>query len=556
MYRAVWARRNEEAGMKIRVRWLRSLTRLATALLVIGLVGGAPATGAARLSRSQEPMRLREAGSEPSEPGRPSAAARRAIRQGYLVPDQAAYERAKKAAEDSTAPSAPRVSYGPAAPILGRSWNGVNDPNSAPSDSTGAIGRTRYIELVNRKFGIYNRDTTAAITTGTLNSLAGADPLDNLFDPQIIWDAGTNRFYYVMDHIVNSTDNRLAFGFSKTSSPSSAADWCKYFLGYGSEFPDYPKLGDTSNFLMIGANVFGPTSFLRTDLVTITKPPSGTSCPNASTFQVGLKQNLRNADGTVAFTPVPANQIDNSSTGWVLATKCCNGGSYLSAFKITRNTDGTPNFGAARTITVPSYALPSNAPQATTLRKLDTLDTRLTQAVSAIDPSRGSSGRLAVWTQHTVQGGAGAEVRWYEINPSAPGLFQSGKRSSSSLFVFNGAVSPDRQVQGTTKRFGANMVLGFNTSSSSTFPDIRSLSKLSGNSQSGDLVVKASTGPLDDFSCNSSNICRWGDYAAATPDPVVASTAPNGQVWLSNQWSSATACCAADWRTRNWAISP
>ena len=37
---------------------------------------------------------------------------------------------------------------------------------------------------------------------------------------------------------------------------------------------------------------------------------------------------------------------------------------------------------------------------------LDTLDSRLTQAVAAADP--GAVGAEAVWTQHTVAGGAGS----------------------------------------------------------------------------------------------------------------------------------------------------
>lgn len=46
---------------------------------------------------------------------------------------------------------------------------------------------------------------------------------------------------------------------------------------------------------------------------------------------------------------------------------------------------------------------------------IDTGDGRLPQAISAIDPAR--AGALAIWTSHTVSGGAGSMVRWYEIDP-------------------------------------------------------------------------------------------------------------------------------------------
>ena len=77
-----------------------------------------------------------------------------------------------------------------------------------------------------------------------------------MFDPQIIWDPTTRRFYYVADDVYSAIDNRLAFGFSKTASPSSAADFCKYVIKFGPRFPDYPKLGDTEDLLLIGANTF------------------------------------------------------------------------------------------------------------------------------------------------------------------------------------------------------------------------------------------------------------------------------------------------------------
>ena len=109
-----------------------------------------------------------------------------------------------------------------------------------------------------------HRTSNPPIGTGTLNELAGEPPPPppgerRDFDPQIIWDPTTSRFYYVADDVISATDNRLAFGFSKTASPSSAADFCKYTLRFGSRFPDYPKLGDTEDLLLIGVNTLPET---------------------------------------------------------------------------------------------------------------------------------------------------------------------------------------------------------------------------------------------------------------------------------------------------------
>ena len=68
--------------------------------------------------------------------------------------------------------------------------------------------------------------------------------------------------------------------------------------------------------------------------------------------------------------------------------------------------------------------------------------------------------------------------------------------------------------------------------------------------------VRTSAASLNDFTCGS-GVCRWGDYAAATPDPATASTATRGRVWLTNGFvRAAGSASAAGWGTWNWAAAP
>jgi hypothetical protein len=209
----------------------------------------------------------------------------------------------------------------------------------------------------------------------------------------------------------------------------------------------------------------------------------------------------------------------------------------LSLFKVTRNATGNPVIQTNPTkVTVPSYNVPPNAPQQGSIHKIDTLDGRNTQGLAANDPSR--NGNLAIWTQHTVRGGVGgngAEVRWYEINPVSRTVLRQGEATSGSLFEFNGAISPNRQVSGATKSGGNAMVMNFNASSSSARPSIRMLSKIGNNAQSGQVVVRTSPGQLSGFDCSqvaTRGSCRWGDYAAATPDPTTAN-----RIWNVSQYA-------------------
>jgi hypothetical protein len=511
-----------------------------------------------------------------------SAAGKLFREQGYLVPNQAAYERAKTSAA-AHAPQASRASDSkPVAPKDGApliasgdpdinpSWTGQRDPNVTPPDTTGAIGPSRYIELVNDRFGIYDRNGNV-VSQGGLRGLAGANT-DCVTDPQIIWDPQTNRFYYVVLEFSHffppscpgdtpNSENRLYIGFSRSGSPKTGntTSWCKYFLPYfPADFdalPDYPKLGDNSAFMVIGSNVFdnGSGFSLGSDVTWITKPHAGTGCPALGANH--LPGPLQASDGNDAFTPVPANQTDTSGTGYIVATSTV-GNTFVDTYAVSTNFSNP--VGGAVPHAVAAFSSPPSAPQpgsvpgcASGTPCLDTLDARLTNSVSGLDPSTGT---LGVWTQHTVAGGAGSEVRWYEINPAINPPTRFGAATDASLYAFNGAISSDRKASGSIKRFGDAFVLGFNTSSTSDFTRIQMVSKWANNPQSEFVEVKASPGINDDFTCG---VCRWGDYSGASPDPAANQYSNHGRVWLANQWNIASVDpTIADWRTYVWGTNP
>jgi hypothetical protein len=502
-------------------------------------------------------VRTRSVGSLPVRVANPSA---------YAAQKAAANAAASRLNLRASASAPTRA---PLAPSLVRNWAGQRDIADAPSDSTGAIGTTRYIELVNAKAAIYSRTSNTPTASGPLLSLTGCATsacTDSVFDVQIIWQPALNRFFYTTMNTGSGAagGNLLDFGFSTTATPTlSASSWCRYNVGFGNTLPDYPKLGDTMDFLLIGTNDFsGSGSYTGSTIFWFTHPPSGTSCPAASTFKFGLTGNLKNADGTAAFTPVPANQTDSRSTGWAVARPASipsPGATFLTLFKVTKSSTGAATIPTTGTsVSVTAYKVPASAPQPGTTFKLDTLDARPTQAVTAVDPKHGSV--TALWTQHTVFGGAGAQVRWYEINPATHALIQHGTISSTSLYTFNGAISPDRRVNGSTAKFGGDMVIAVNQSSTSALPALRVASKVGTNAISGLQLVATSNAADSGFDCRTTsapNLCRWGDYAGASPDPASPTTGTTGAVWGSSMLAaSGGSTSSAAWTTRNFAVRP
>jgi hypothetical protein len=454
------------------------------------------------------------------------------------------------------------------------SFQGTYQTQLAPPDTTGAIGPDRYIETINTKFVIYNR-TGSSIGSGSLASLTNIPSLPNndgcFFqgsaashsDPQMMWDNETQRFYYV-DVWYDGTFLSCAgvsFGYSTTSTPAGASDFCHYRINTGGTLFDYPKLGDSKNFLEVGYNKFsgGGSSYDGSEIMTINKPPSGSTCAAATAF--GL---VFHGTGTQA-TPVPANLVDDSNgTGYVVANPDLTVGGHsastISLYTVSWNgssVDGSsrpvPTFGGPITVSVPSYSLPSNAPEKGTTALIDTLDGRFEAAVAAIDPAAGG---VRIWTAHAVFGsnpGIGAEERWYEINPSGS-LTNHGAAASSSLFIWNGAISSDRSAS-SGGSFGSSFAMSVSTSSSTTYPAIQFVTGV----RSGGVLTQSAlnnlaqaTGKNVDFTCSP---CRWGDYSGASPDPAATGTV--GKVWLANQTNVASSTSSdTDWRTWIFGVIP
>jgi hypothetical protein len=466
---------------------------------------------------------------------------------------------------DAPAPSPAAVGH---APVAGTKWVGITDTRHAPADPVDAIGPSSFIEAVNTTFAIYSR-TGTLVTSASMEKLTGGS-VGDLSDPQVMWDPATNRFYY---SVINTTTELLEVGFSKSANPTSIpGSFCNYHMdfGFGKALPDYQKLGSTTHALLLGANVFpdDPNASIHADVAWMNKPTgTGTisTCPAQSSFKKGRHANL--LDHSVAgqgWTPIPAQQTDSSTTGWVVAQPIFPGlesKGIIDLYKVTETSTGTVSVqSTATTLTVPFYDDPSGnvVSQKGTSDFLDPLDGRFTHAFSAVDPNHG--GAMAVWTAHTIPNGSTrTEVRWYEINVASHSLFQSGTISSSTEWVFNGVISPDRTVNSSGAAHGGNMVLGYNTSSATEFPTVRMVSKVGSAPVSAPVTLFTSPGNDQGRDCVIlGGACRWGDYAGAVPDPAASLSASTGRIWLSAMTStgggsSDTKC---EWSTFNWAATP
>src|SRR5439155_12649661 len=172
-------------------------------------------------------------------------------------------------------------------------------------------------------------------------------------------------------------------------------------------------------------------------------------------------------------------------------------------------------------------------------------------AVSAVDPRFGSTN---VWVSHTVAGGAGSMVAWYEIDPTAGAVDQMGTVSTAKFSILNTSISPDRACTLTSCAFGDSLVIGATATGTTIFPSIVVLSKIGAGSQTGTLVHSSTTNDHD-FTCVPGP-CRWGDYGGATPDPAASQTGSHGEVWLSNMYTNGGSIISGGDLSWNWETKP
>jgi hypothetical protein len=512
------------------------------------------------------------------------------LRRGYMVGDEANFDRMKQLAIDATERSNPGTYAAVAAatghqPTADLSFEGAFDTSGEPPDTTGTIGPSRFVEAVNSRIDIYDQNGShlgGATFDDALGPCVTTAAACEYSDPQVLWDQQSQRFYYEdLNADIGGSANFFVWGFSKNSSPDTfgSSDWCNYTtqngaMNYGNVIPDYPKMGASTDYLMIGVNDYAGEAYTGSDIDTISKPQTNsafTKCPGPHTFTYTRNGPISdcNPQGVFASDPNPAQQAETDPDGWVVANPDpSNSGfaaNWVDVIHVTKGQGGKPVVGAAQCVSVPQYSPPPPAVQKADPPippyTNDTLDGRITHAVIAKDPRiEGAATHPALWTSHTVQGGAGSEVDWYEIDVVRAQTFQTGVVSDPNLFVYNGAISDDRNA--ATRKYGSDMVLGFSTSGTDAYPAIQMVSKRGGNPQSSFVLIKQSPGPNAGFSCSENPLfpgrCRWGDYSGAVPDPSSPKSGNVGRVWLANQWVTGEdgTLGEAEWRTWIWRATP
>ena len=417
---------------------------------------------------------------------------------------------------------------------------------NAPPDTTGAVGKTQFVQWVNTSFAVFDKATGNRLL-GPIKGkflwqgLGGPGTpvpceVNNDGDPVVSYDRVANRWVLSQFSVAGGT-------FAECIAVSETSDALGRYRRYEYEEPafnDYPKMGVWRDAYYFSYNMFEGLSGARACAYDRSKMLVGD--PNASEqcFQLGqpfFGLLPSDADGR-KFAPVGRPNYfvglgNNSLLLWKFHVDFANPGN---------TTMGTgPTHQPNATIPVARFNLACNGtggtcvPQPGTSRQLDSLGDRLMFRLAYHKLTASE----ALLINHSVDIGPPSgrtAVRWYEIrNPDAaqPTIFQQGTYSPDATHRWMGSIAMDKV---------GNIALGYSISGNAVKPGVAFTARAPTDPpgiMGAETVLKAGGG-IQDTATN--HLSRWGDYSGLTVDPVDGCT-----FWFTTEFQGANG--VFNWRT-------
>ena len=414
-------------------------------------------------------------------------------------------------------------------------------PNSAPPDTSGAVGATQYVQWVNESFAVFNK-STGAIAAGfpkagnTLwSGFGGGCEANNDGDPIAQYDKAAGRWVLTQFSVTNPS----TYGFLQCVAVSTTSDatgtYNRYSFSYGStQFNDYPKLGVWPDGYYMTYNIFNGNTFggAKTCSLDRAKMLTGAAatqvCFQLSTAYGGLLPS--DLDGTIA----PAAGSPNYQLNF--GSNALN----LWKFHVDFATPASSTLTGPTSIPVAAFTAACGGgtciPQTGTAQKLDSLGDRLMYRLAY---RHFVDGHESLVVNHSVKTGGTKRaeldgVRWYEIRTPATTptvVQQSTYAPDSTTSRWMGSVAMDKV---------GNMAMGYSASSSTIHPAIRYTGRLATDPLS---TMQAENSIVEGGGSQLANLARWGDYSAMTIDPVDDCT-----FWYTSEYLKANG--TFNWSTR------
>jgi hypothetical protein len=402
-----------------------------------------------------------------------------------------------------------------------------------PPDTNGAVGATQFVEWVNVTFEVFDKTTGAVVMGPTPGNafwkgFGGACETRNDGDIIIQYDKLAGR--WVAAQPVFAAPFMYCLAVSTTSDATGSYNRYAFsFPSPNTNFPDYPKLGVWPDGYYVTANIFNPhfsgamaCALDRANI--LAGNPAGIICfQEPSNISSLLPSDL---DGRM----LPPAGSPNFMVGLADA-------SDLNFFRFHADFGNPPNstFTGPTLIPVASFSEPCSLSTRACItepnpgEKVDSLGDRVMYRLAY----RNFGNHESLMVNHTIEGGAEAGVRWYEIRSpgGAPFVFQQGTVVDPNINYWMGSIAMDS---------AGNIALGFSASSSGLFPSVALVGRTPGDPLG---TMEAPTFLATGGGVQVQSFRRWGDYSSMSVDPKDDCT-----FWYSQEYMKTTG--SFDWSTR------
>ncbi|MBK6764699.1 MAG: hypothetical protein IPG68_16170 [Micrococcales bacterium] len=405
------------------------------------------------------------------------------------------------------------------------------------------MGPNHYVQMVNLVFQIFNKSGTSLLGPSNSNVLwagfGGDCQTQNSGDPIVQYDQFADR-WLISQFAINGNSYRECVAISQTPDPTGA--WHRYAFAYN-ELPDYPKFGVWPDGYYVTYNMFQlispPNNYNFTGAKVCALDRSAMLAGGAATQQCFDRAQEwallpSDADGT---TPPPAGSPNYVlAEHWSDQTKLT-----MYKFAVDWATPANSALIGPTQINVNAFVwaclntgFAPCVPQSSTGQKLDSLGNHLMYRLAY----RNFGDHESLVANHSVNiTNTQTGIGWYEIrSPGAtnPVVHQQGTTAdpNGTTYRWMGSLAQDKL---------GNMALGYSTSSSTTFPGIRYVGRLSGDPLN--TMPQAESTVIDGTGAQTGTAGRWGDYSAMHTDPI-----DNCTFWYTNEYLAATG--PTPWRTR------
>ena len=440
------------------------------------------------------------------------------------------------------------------APTL--TFDGMNNTFGVlPPDTTGDVGPSHYVQMVNLGIAVYDKATGAVLMTPrNINTLwagfGGRCQNQNNGDPIVLYDPLADR-WLVSQFAVATNDNHQCIAISRTGDPTGA--YWLYDFAWGTKLNDYPHFGVWPDGYYMTVNQFTTTSWAGGGVAVFERDAmlAGATARmvkfDLGTAPLGLNyggQLPADLDGHAPPPPgTPGFVLQWDDTTWM--------GDPTDTFRVWRvhvdwanpaastfgaNASYAPNHFLTSADATPHGCTSRNCiPQAGASAGLDAIaDGRLMYRLAY----RHLGTHDALVGNLTVGVGTGAlqaAPRWFEMRGLAagsPAVHQQGTYAPDALHRWMGSVAMDGS---------GNLLLGYSQSSVAMHPALAYTGRLATDPLNqlpqGEATLYAGAGS------QTSTSNRWGDYSTMSVDPRGECT-----FWYTNEYYAATT--SGSWRTR------